>query len=465
MQQHSTGAGRLAVCGAIALLTLSGCQVASSSSPNPGAASPTPSTGATSHPQGLTNREVWEATAFAYQPSSSGDGVAIRGFRNDTNPHPGQPVVFPDTDPTGQPITEIAPLAFCYTVCGDFITDDTQTEMPLATPIHEQRMILAIDRWPAQLRRIGDGAFTYNQLQHIPNHWGTITHIGAAAFEGNHLQSLPQSWEGVVDLGESAFAANKLTAIPASFGVLTTLPAWVFSGNQLQAIAGDFGNVTQIGAGAFSHNQLQRLPRNWGSIKTLADGAFADNALETLAPAWDGVTSIGQSAFAGNALRALPQQWGQVRSLGAGAFADNALQTLPSHWGELQEIPAEAFARNTITALPATFGAVTHIGVGAFQGNQIIEVPAAPALAVDDYAFADNRLLTVPSSWEQVLAHSEGSIAGNPLCGQQPTDTPIMTADGARIAPIACGYYPEPAVLPDDELEPEPTNADLAQTR
>ena len=97
-----------------------------------------------------------------------------------------------------------------------------------------------IDSFPDDATFIGNGAFANVGVTTIKD-WGKITKIGDYAFSDNQIAELPDNWGEITNIGDSAFRRNQITTLPDNWGKITSIGNHTFSGNQINGIPEKIG--------------------------------------------------------------------------------------------------------------------------------------------------------------------------------------------------------------------------------
>ncbi|MBO5363601.1 MAG: leucine-rich repeat protein [Clostridia bacterium] len=277
---------------------------------------------------------------------------------------------------------------------------------------------------PASVEKIGEGAFSYcyslSNVTFAEN--STLSEIPEGCFNSDYALEKIAIPKTVTVIGDYAFGASALSEIYAVGG---TAKANTFNGEDLA--------VTDIGDGAFSGCKVGKaiLP---ATLETLGMNAFAINPLLTEVYFRSNV-KMGDAVFFDSTNLEKVEFFDEMTSIGDYTFASTAGQhslryvTLPS---ELTGIGAYAFSNcfNLETlSLPdgvayvgdyAFYGCsslqdlkmenVTYVGNYAFTGTQAFkEVNLPVALVIGDYAFYQSNLKTI--SIPSVVHIGDGGIA------------------------------------------------------
>lgn len=127
---------------------------------------------------------------------------------------------------------------------------------------------------------------------------------------------------------------------------------------------------------------------NGHPVRSISEEAFCGHKIRHLrfAPGAD-LMYIGGSAFQECGLETIDSL--PVEEIEPWAFRDNNLTEVPS-WGKTEIIGEFAFAENKLTSLPDDWAGVQRVDQSAFADNELVTVADAPGVDIHTDAFKGN---------------------------------------------------------------------------
>jgi uncharacterized repeat protein (TIGR02543 family) len=222
---------------------------------------------------------------------------------------------------------------------------------------------------------------------------GVITHCSYDMnLLGNRIE-IPEVLDGqtITGLGDNCFSLSgkiREVTLPAT---LKTIGSYVFQDHNLTNVILPDG-IRSIGYSAFSNNNIEtvNLPN---TLTTIRNSAFYNNKIKSIKIPI-GLSIIESSAFRNNRIEELtiPPNIDSIQGI---AFANNLIKSLfiPN---TLYFLGNNAFSENGLEQLTFEDGCkLSQISSSCFRFNKLTNVKLPNSISiVDQYAFADNSLLT-----------------------------------------------------------------------
>ncbi len=222
---------------------------------------------------------------------------------------------------------------------------------------------------------------------------GVITHCSYDMnLLGNRIE-IPEVLDGqtITGLGDNCFSLSgkiREVTLPAT---LKTIGSYVFQDHNLTNVILPDG-IRSIGYSVFSNNNIEtvNLPN---TLTTIRNSAFYNNKIKSIKIPI-GLSIIESSAFRNNRIEELTIT-PNIDSIQGIAFANNLIKNLLIT-NTLHFLGNNAFSENGLEQLTFEDGCkLSQISSSCFRFNKLTNVKLPISISiVDQYAFADNSLLT-----------------------------------------------------------------------
>ncbi|XP_037070455.1 leucine-rich repeat-containing protein 40-like isoform X2 [Pollicipes pollicipes] len=175
-----------------------------------------------------------------------------------------------------------------------------------------------------------------NQLKHVSDELGLLTHLQTLDLHDNALAELPASVGELHALTRLVLSHNQLRRLPEELFAVTSLRQLLADHNRLEQLPEQAGDCLDLELLDVSHNCLTSLPAGLGYLHKVSRLAASDNQLETVPDELGSMTSAGHT---GGGLRALD-------------LARNRLGAVPASLGQLYQLEVLDLRQNLLTEMP-----------------------------------------------------------------------------------------------------------------
>jgi hypothetical protein len=204
----------------------------------------------------------------------------------------------------------------------------------------------------------GNLNLAHNQLERLPQNFGTIKIGGNLNLAHNQLETLPQNF-GMIKIGGNLnLAHNQLETLPESFNILIK-GGLNLAHNKLNKFPEVFVNIA-VNDLNLAENNLVELPFNFIGIKVKGNLNLSNNLLKILPENFGKIHIGGDLNLSNNLLKILPENFEKIHIGGDLNLSNNLLKILPENFGEIHIGGDLNLSYNLLKILPNKFNYVRN---------------------------------------------------------------------------------------------------------